>query len=55
MFIYVNGSGHMTKMAATLIYGKKPVENLLLRNQKSYDLETWHAASGTQALQSSYK
>ena len=31
-----NGPGHMTKMAAMPIYGKK---NLLLRNQKVYDLE----------------
>ena len=44
----------MTKMAAMPIYGKS-LENLLLQNQKSYDLETWHIASGTQALQSVYK
>ena len=43
---YINGSGHMANMAAMPIYGKN-----LLQNQKSYDLETWHAASGTQALQ----
>ena len=30
----------------------KTFKNLLLQNRKSYDLETWHAASGTQALQS---
>ena len=29
----------------------KTFKNLLLQNRKSYDLETWHAASGTQALQ----
>ena len=41
-----DGLGHMTKMAIMPIYGK---------NQKSYDLETWHdVASGTQALQSLY-
>ena len=39
--VYINGPGHMTKMAATPIYGKNPIKNLLL--QKSYDLETWHA------------
>ena len=39
--VYINGPGHMTKMAVMLIYGK----NLLLQNQKTYDLETWHAAS----------
>ena len=32
------------------IYGK----NLLLQNHLSYDLETWHVASGTLALQSIY-
>ena len=46
---YINGPGHMTKMAAMPIYGKN-LKNLLLQNQKSYDLETWHIASGTQAL-----
>ena len=34
-----NGPGHMTKMAATPIYGKTP-KTLLLRNQRAYDLET---------------
>ena len=33
----------------------KTFKNLLLQNQKSYDLETWYAAFGTQALQSLYK
>ena len=32
----------------------KTFENLHLQNWKSYDLETWHVASGTQALQSLY-
>ena len=27
----------------------KTLKNLLLQNQKSYDLETWHVASVTQA------
>ena len=52
--VYINGLGHMTKMAATPIY-VKTFKNLLLQNQKSYYLETWHVASGTQALQSLYK
>ena len=52
--IYINGPGHMTKMAAMPIYGKT-LKSLLLQNQKSYDLETWHVALGTQALQSLYK
>ena len=30
----------------------KTFKNLLLQNQKSYDLETWHVALRTQALQS---
>ena len=52
--VYINGPGHMAKMAAMSIYGKN-LKNLLLQNQKSYDLEAWHVASGTQALQSLYK
>ena len=51
--VYINGPGHMTKMAAMPIYGKN-VKNLLLQNKKSYDLKTWHVLSGTQALQSLY-
>ena len=50
--VYING--HMTKMAAMPIYCKT-FKNLLLQNQKSYDLETWHVALGTQALQNLYK
>ena len=52
--VYINGPGHMTKMAAMPIYGKT-LKNLLLQNHKSYDLETWHVALGTQALLSLYK
>ena len=33
----------------------KTFKNRLLQNQKSYDLETWRVALGTQALQSIYK
>ena len=33
----------------------KTLKNLLLQNQKSYDLETWHVASRTQGLQSLYR
>ena len=49
--VSINGPSvsHMTKMAAMPIYGKN------LQNRKSYDLETWHAAFGTHALQSLYK
>ena len=53
--VYINGPGHMTKMAAMPIYGKNLKKNLLLQNQKSYGLETWHVASGTQTLHSLYK
>ena len=52
--VYKNGPGHMTKMTAMPIYGKN-LRNILLQNQKSDDPETWHVASGTQALQSLYK
>ena len=45
-------SGHMTKVGAMPIYINmvKTFENPLLKNQKSYDLETWHVAWWTQAL-----
>ena len=46
-----NGPGHMTKTAAMSIYGK----NLLLLNQKAYDLQTWYVASGARLLQSLFK
>ena len=52
--VYITGPGHMTKMAAMPIYGKN-LKKILLQNQMSYDLETWHVASVTQALQSLYK
>ena len=52
--VYINGLGHMIKMAAMPIYGKT-FKYLLFQIHKSYDLETWHVASGTQALQSFYK
>ena len=48
-----NGPGHLTKVAAMPIYGKK-LTNPLLRNQKADDLETWYAASGDQVLPSSW-
>ena len=48
--VYINGLGHMTKMAA--MRHVKTLKNLLLQKQKSYDLETWHVPWGTQALQS---
>ena len=36
-------------------YTVKTLKNLLLQNQKSYDLETWRVASGIPALQTLYK
>ena len=39
----------MTKMAAMPIYGKN-LKNLLLRNQKADDLDTWYEASGDRVL-----
>ena len=47
----MNGPDHITKMATTPIYGKN-LQNIDFQSRKSYDLETRHAASGTQALQS---
>ena len=52
--VYINSPGRMTKMAAMPKYGINLKKNLL-QNQMSYDLETWHVAFGTQALQSLYK
>ena len=52
--VCINGPGRMTKMAACP-YMVKTFKNLLLQNQKSYYLETWHIALGTQVLQSLYK
>ena len=54
MKVYINGKGHMTKMAARAI-NSKTFKNLLLKNQKTYDFETWCEASGNGALQSLYK
>ena len=49
-----NDQGHVTKMAAMPIYGKN-LKNLLLRNQKADDLETWYAALGAHVLPSLFK
>ena len=55
MKVYINGQGHMTKMAVMAINSQKTFKNLLLQSQKAYDFETWHEASGRGALQSLYK
>ena len=52
--VYINGQGHMTKMATMAII-EKTFKNLLLQNQKANDFETWCEASVTGALQSLYK
>ena len=52
--VYINGPGHMTKMAATPIYGK-PFKNLLLQNRQVDFHKTWYVASGTPAHHSLYK
>ena len=49
MKVCSNGPGHMTKMAAMLIYGKN-LKNLLLQNQKANDPESWYASSGARVL-----
>ena len=49
-----NGTGHMTKMAIMPIYGKT-LKNLLLRNQKAFDIETKYAALGARVLPSLFK
>ena len=46
-----NGPGHMTKTAAM----PKPFKNLLLRDQKAGDRETWYAASGARVLPNLFK
>ena len=53
--ININGLGHMTKMAAMLIYGKKPFKNFLLQNRQADFHETWYVALGTPAHHSIYK
>ena len=47
--------GHMTKMAATPIYGKNPSKNLLLQNRRADFPETWSVASGTPAHHKLFK
>ena len=54
MKVYINGQGHMTKMAAMAINSKN-FKNLLLQNQKAYDFETWHEALTNGGLQNLYK
>ena len=52
--VYINGPGHMTKMAA-MLKNAQNLKNLLLQNHWANCLETWHVASGSVVLQSLYK
>ena len=54
MKVCPNGPGHMTRMAAMPIYDIN-LKNLLLRNQKTDDLESWYAALGAQVLPNLFK
>ena len=48
--MYINNLGHMTKMAAMPIYGKKP-SNVFFSETN----ETWREASMAKVLQCIYK
>ena len=50
--VYINDPGQMTKMAATPIVIMVKILKIFSRTKKSCDLETLHAALGTQTLQS---
>ena len=52
--VYINFTGHMTKMTAMLIYGKN-FQTFFSYRTKSYGHETLHGAVCSQALQSLYK
>ena len=52
--MYINNLGHMTKMAAMPIYGKKPLNNLLQNRLTDFE-ETWHEALMAKVLQCIYK
>ena len=46
-----NGPGHMTAMSIC----NKHTKNLLFRNQKADDLETWYAVLGAHVLSNVFK
>ena len=54
MKVNINGSGHVTKMAAMAIIAKTFI-NLILQKRKTYDFEILPEASVNGALQSVYK
>ena len=51
---YINDLGHMTKMAATPIYGKKTFRNLFLWNRLADSLEPLYIASWPRGLKILY-
>ena len=53
--MYTKYLGHMTKMTVMPIYGKNPLKNLLIPNQKASDLETWNVALEMWSLPSLFK
>ena len=55
MKICVSGQGQIHQDGRHGYKIAKTFKNLLLQNQKAYDFETWHEASGNEALQSLYK
>ena len=54
MKTYATELGHMTNMAVMPIYGKN-LKNLLLQNQWTDDLETWHVALSMKVLPRLFK
>ena len=48
MKVCINGQVHMTKMA-TMAMSSETFKTRLRQNQKAYDFETWHEASGNVA------
>ena len=55
MKIHRHDAGHVTKMAASPIYGKNPSQNLLLQNRCIDFHETWHVALVTPAQNNLFK
>ena len=53
--MYINNSGHMTKMAAMPIYGKNPSKIFFSGTSGPIGNETWHEVLMTQVLQCIYK
>ena len=53
--MYINNPGHMTKMAATPIYGKNPAKISFFGTHWIDFNETWHEVLMTEVLQFIYK